>query len=265
MAYQAPADPTGVMGKRIFAFIIDLAIGMIISGAVFFSLADAYENAPNGACDLVELETSVASCFQSGDMVYVLEDGDNAPLAGVSLAYGFGVFGLLQGLTGASIGKHMLGLRVVKQDGTLAGVGKCTVRWLLLIVDVFFCFLVGLITSLTSKNHRRVGDMAAGTFVIGKQWVGTPIGSGPMPPGYGQPPGYGPPPGYGAPPGYGPPPGQPPVQGGWAPPPTQPPPTQPPAQGGWTPPPTQPPPAGPPASPPPGEAGWGAPPPPENQ
>jgi hypothetical protein len=49
------------------------------------------------------------------------------------------------------------------------------VRWLLLFVDEFFCGLVGLITVLATHPHRRVGDMAAGTYVVSTADVGRPI------------------------------------------------------------------------------------------
>ena len=256
MAYQMPQDPTAVMGRRVVAYIIDTLIGMFIVGAVFMSTAESASGFPDDYCDVVNEMEDVSSCLQVGDTVYVLAGEDNAPIGLVALAYGFGVFGLLQGLTGASIGKYMTGLRVVKADGTVCGVGRATARWAMFIVDAFFCFLVGLITAAATKPHRRVGDFVAGTFVVGKAWVGTPL--------VGAPPGYGPPPGYGTPPGYGPPPGQPPGPPavGWEPPST------PPQPGGWSPQPTAPP-VGPPTQTPPQPGPptgtWGSPPPPDDQ
>ncbi|MCZ7535718.1 MAG: RDD family protein [Acidimicrobiia bacterium] len=176
MAYQTPQDPTAVMGKRVVAFLIDLVIGAVLIGAVFLSSAESKSGFPDDYCDVVNEFEDVSSCMQIGDTVYVLTGDDNAPLFLVSLAYGFGIFGLMQGLTGASIGKHIMGLRVVKADGTICGVGRATGRWAMFIVDAFFCFLVGLITVLVTRPHRRVGDFAAGTFVVGKDWTGTPIG-----------------------------------------------------------------------------------------
>jgi len=241
MAYQAPTDPTAVMGKRVVAFIVDLAIGMLIFGAVFMSRAESAGGYPDSYCDVVNESADVSSCVQMGDTVYVLTGSDNAPLGLVSLAYGFGIFGIMQGLTGASIGKHIMGLRVVKADGSICGVGRATGRWVMLIVDAFFCFLVGLITAAATRPHRRVGDFVAGTYVVDKAAVGMPV--------------------VGVPPGYGSPPTQP--RGGWVPPSTAP------QQGGWTPPATAPP-VGPPTRTPPPPPGpppgtWGSPPPPDEQ
>jgi len=82
---------------------------------------------------------------------------------------------LLQGITGASVAKMLVGLRVVDGGGRVCGVGRAIVRWLFLIVDQFFCFLVGLITMLVTRPHRRVGDMVAGTYVVSTADVGRPV------------------------------------------------------------------------------------------
>jgi hypothetical protein len=71
----------------------------------------------------------------------------------------------------------MLGLRVVNGDGGVAGIGRALVRWLLLVVDSL-CGVLGLIVAAVTKPHRRVGDFAAGTYVIGKDDVGRPIDGG---------------------------------------------------------------------------------------
>jgi uncharacterized RDD family membrane protein YckC len=44
---------------------------------------------------------------------------------------------VLQSLTGWSVGKLLLGLRVVKEDGSRPGFLKTLGRWGLLIVDLF--------------------------------------------------------------------------------------------------------------------------------
>lgn len=109
---------------------------------------------------------------------------------------------VVEGLAGGSPGKLIVGLRVLRPDGTPAGVGKALIRFALWIVDGLpYCFpLVALIVGSASTGHRRVGDMAAGTFVVGKAHQGRPVsvpgltppaayaGYAPAPGGYG---GYG--------------------------------------------------------------------------
>ena len=61
----------------------------------------------------------------------------------------------------------IMGLKVASLDGAAYGPGKAFVRNLLRIVDGLpFLYLVGIFTIAVSKNHQRVGDMAAGTTVV---------------------------------------------------------------------------------------------------
>lgn len=66
-----------------------------------------------------------------------------------------------------SFGKKIVGIRVVKLDGTQPGVGSFALRSLLRIVDLHILSgLVAVITVIVSEKSQRLGDMAAGTTVI---------------------------------------------------------------------------------------------------
>jgi uncharacterized RDD family membrane protein YckC len=70
-----------------------------------------------------------------------------------------------EALSGQTIGKKIMGLRVVSLAGPLTW-GKVAIRTILRIVDAFPVFyLVGIITIAVSKKNQRIGDMAAGTVV----------------------------------------------------------------------------------------------------
>jgi hypothetical protein len=88
---------------------------------------------------------------------------------------------VLQALTGASIGKHLVGLRVVRADGRIAGAGRILLRELLLGVDAAIGGMVGLIAVLTTRSHQRVGDLAASTYVVRRADVGQPVALPPRP------------------------------------------------------------------------------------
>jgi uncharacterized RDD family membrane protein YckC len=271
MAYVPQRDPTDVIGRRISAFIIDF---LLVSGAgvaIFAATkSNSYTGAPNNACQQLRDAGFSDPCFQFGSRVYTWTGGRFALAFLLIALVGFANNVLLQGITGASVGKMILGLRVVDASGQVCGVGRALVRWLLLIVDQFFCFLVGLITMIATHPHRRVGDMVAGTYVVSTVDIGRPVvPQAAMPPPYayaGQP-GWTPPapgtPTWGAPPPQQPTWGaQPPAWG------TQPPPPAP-EQPGWaaSPPPYQQPPPPPPppepgVPPPAAPSSWGTPPPP---
>ena len=68
---------------------------------------------------------------------------------------------------GQSVGKRVLGLRVIKEGGYPIGFADAAIRNLVRIVDFLpFFYGVGLICMLANKNWRRLGDLAAGTLVI---------------------------------------------------------------------------------------------------
>ncbi|MEL6611827.1 MAG: RDD family protein [Bacteroidota bacterium] len=70
-------------------------------------------------------------------------------------------------LSGQSIGKKALGLRVVRVDGTAPGLGDYLLRWLLRIVEILFLSGIPAIVSIAvTKRGQRLGDLAAGTTVV---------------------------------------------------------------------------------------------------
>jgi uncharacterized RDD family membrane protein YckC len=278
MSYGPPPtfDPTNVMGRRIGAWVIDVIPALVIGFVVVGHGMTRVDGAQANYCDLYRsVHGSGALCFQSGSTAYYSTSGFRGTGFLLSLIYWFALAGVLQGVTGATLGKHMLGLRVVDANGNIAGVGKALLRTFIGVFEIGFCFPIALITALVTHPHRRVGDFAAGTFVVATQSVGTPIGAargaspyppawtpppttwGPPPaggtppwgapaPGWGAPPASAPPPTWGTP-AAGPPPAQPPTTWGTpAPVPDDPPapqpapePTQPPAQQPAQPPPAQ--------------------------
>jgi len=69
-------------------------------------------------------------------------------------------------LQGQTIGKRVLKIRVVKIDGYQASFSDYVVRWFFRIADVYILGL-GFFIMLFNKKTQRLGDMAAGTSVIG--------------------------------------------------------------------------------------------------
>jgi uncharacterized RDD family membrane protein YckC len=71
-------------------------------------------------------------------------------------------------MTGQTLGKRLLGIRVVNQDGSRVSFGASFIRNILRIVDALpVLYIVGLITVLaTGERRQRVGDLAARTRVV---------------------------------------------------------------------------------------------------
>ena len=70
---------------------------------------------------------------------------------------------------GGTLGKRILGMRIVKQDGSKPGFGAALVRNLLRVVDALpFAYLLGILMVAKSATKQRLGDRAAKTYVVGK-------------------------------------------------------------------------------------------------
>lgn len=179
-AYQVPADPTAVMGKRVAAWLIDFVIIAAIGIVAFLVFAESANVGPfaSEVCSLYNAEEDgLKLCFNAGDTVYAASGSDALLIYALPSFYSLLIAGtLIQGISGGTPGKLIMGLRTINRDtGQIAGVGKSFVRTILWIVDSLPClYLVGIITGFTTSGHRRVGDMAAGTLVVSKDDVGRP-------------------------------------------------------------------------------------------
>ncbi len=66
---------------------------------------------------------------------------------------------------GQTIGKLLLGIKVICLDGSKPSTMATVLRFLFLYIDLFF-FGVGLASIIFTRNSQRLGDLAAGTTVV---------------------------------------------------------------------------------------------------
>lgn len=95
----------------------------------------------------------------------VLQDGAFTAWLVASLAY----FVLAEWLTGATIGKQMVGLRVRMSDGRCCTLSAAIVRNVMRVVDAFpfgIPNLLGFVVVAGTARHQRLGDLAAQTIVV---------------------------------------------------------------------------------------------------
>jgi uncharacterized RDD family membrane protein YckC len=69
-------------------------------------------------------------------------------------------------LNGQSFGKKIMKMRVVKLDGSQAGIGSFFLRWILAPIDYFLYGAVGIVTMIINGKGQRLGDLAAHTTVV---------------------------------------------------------------------------------------------------
>jgi uncharacterized RDD family membrane protein YckC len=133
------------LGDRFIAFLLDTAF---LFG--LFAIVDAWVFTRWGSVEGSEMRLTTASLLIAVTL--------NAT---VFFLYGW----LLEAAWGATLGKAMVGIRVV---GTRQGrsFSACALRNVLRIVDGLGFYLVGTVVAACSAARQRVGDMYAGTAVI---------------------------------------------------------------------------------------------------
>lgn len=66
---------------------------------------------------------------------------------------------------GRTVGKFIMGTRVVMADGSSPTLGALLLRWLAETVDIMMAG-IGLLVIAVTHHHQRIGDLMAGTMVI---------------------------------------------------------------------------------------------------
>jgi uncharacterized RDD family membrane protein YckC len=103
------------------------------------------------------------------------ESGDGYANAGVNvdgktsllmLALALGYYVACEAATGMTLGKRMVGIRVVAEDGQHVTFAAAVVRNLLRLIDALFFYLVAFLFAVTSFRGQRLGDRAAHTIVV---------------------------------------------------------------------------------------------------
>ena len=140
------------LGDRFIAFVLDIAL---LSG--LFAVVDAWVFMRWGVLEGNELQLTAASLVIALTLNTVL-----------LFLYGW----LLEAAFGATLGKALVGIRIVRtaERGRLLA---SAIRNILRIVDGFGLYLVGTAVAACSDVRQRIGDICAQTAVIeGKFGIG---------------------------------------------------------------------------------------------
>jgi uncharacterized RDD family membrane protein YckC len=158
------APPQHRLGRRVSAALADIALlsvlfvvlGLISGGTPARNLPPGVLNVAVGAVHFGTWwirfgEVTVAGWWLAGYLAALL-------------LYYF----VLEAATGQTLGKRVLGLRVVARDGTRPSAAAIAARTLLRLVDWLpLLYLTGFITVLaTGARRQRLGDLAARTGVV---------------------------------------------------------------------------------------------------
>jgi uncharacterized RDD family membrane protein YckC len=141
--------PVAGAGARCYAFVIDWLIRAILFSAWYGVAALIY----NGRWSFAAPLSPDTRWF-----VFVV-----VPAAAIYFLYHVALEITLHGRTP---GKRVAGIHIVARDGSSPGVGALLTRNVFRLVDSLPLFYgVGLVATLVTKDHVRIGDMAAGTLL----------------------------------------------------------------------------------------------------
>ena len=137
-------DRTDVLGRRIGAGLLDLLVVFVLGVLLAMLVGDTEASGGNAS--------------------FNLEGGGAVLWFALILLY----YAVSEATTGQTLGKRLLGIRVVADDGQTKASGRqIAIRTLLRLVDGIAFYAVALAVVLaTGERRQRIGDLAAGTVVV---------------------------------------------------------------------------------------------------
>ncbi|MCT3757357.1 RDD family protein [Elizabethkingia anophelis] len=134
-------DPASI-GERILAFIIDNVIKIAYSLVIYLIVAYIFG-------------FKILKITDQWSLVAIF--------AIISLPVNLYTLLFESFMEGQTPGKRIMKIRVVKTDGYQASFGDYFIRWFFRFIDIG---VIGVLTMVTNKHNKRLGDLAAGTAVI---------------------------------------------------------------------------------------------------
>jgi uncharacterized RDD family membrane protein YckC len=144
MAGEAPTDPS-VVGRRIFAAIVDLGLWFVLF--IIVPLHFGRHSAGNGQVGVALVDS---------------------PFVAFVVAW-WCYFTVSEWLFGQTVGKLLLGVKVVSKIGKPLTLPQSTVRNVFRFIDgfpYFLPYLLGLLVLSLNQRRLRLGDMVAGTTIV---------------------------------------------------------------------------------------------------
>ncbi len=89
-----------------------------------------------------------------------------APLGALNFLLWLLYFTYLESTSGQTLGKRIMGIKVVKESGEQLTPIDAFIRTILRIIDGFVFYLLGFMLVLVSEKKQRLGDMAVGSIVV---------------------------------------------------------------------------------------------------
>jgi len=138
------------VGSRGVAVVFDMLVQYILIAAVMLVML------------LIAGEESFNLIFSEGNTIYIVI------CLLIIFTVQFGYFLLFEFfMKGATLGKKIVGLKVMMANGEPVSFSACLIRNFIRIADMLpGLYLVGILSVLFTKRYMRIGDLAANTVVV---------------------------------------------------------------------------------------------------
>lgn len=130
--------PCAPLGRRVVAALLDLGVGLVTGWFV---------------------AAFTGNLRESGY-------GLSGALAVLAVALWIAYYTVSEARFGASLGKRLVGIKVVGEDGARLGLMGAVVRNVVRLVDLWFFYLIGFVAAWASPRNQRLGDRLARTLVV---------------------------------------------------------------------------------------------------
>lgn len=142
------------VGSRVLAFLVDVALGFVVFGAIALS-----------AVLLFGVLAATEEAYQSGppDVTFALMVVPAILFVLTMMALSIAYFPVLEWRYGQTLGKYLLGIHVVADDGLRATLPATIVRRIPFFFEFFW---VDAIVALFTERKQRAFDLVARTLVL---------------------------------------------------------------------------------------------------
>src|ERR1035437_204024 len=149
--------PLAGIGSRFIALLVDY----LIWGAAFIVLGLLAAFLLPG----IEAFSKISAQWATAIFIFIV------------FLFNWGYFTLFEAFwNGRTPGKRVARIRVIQRSGQAIGLFESMARNLIRYVDqIPFFYAVGVITMFATRQHQRLGDLAAGTLVVRDRQVETPL------------------------------------------------------------------------------------------
>jgi len=144
-------------GSRFSAYLLDFLYSVLLMIALVLLMLFTSTNSVRAVIGLFRGEGSWIASWGNALLILML----------FAIHWGYYVF--FEALWhGSTPGKRSLGIRVIRQDGLPIGFREAALRNLLRVADMLPppCYILGGLVAHFDRHGRRLGDMAAGTYVV---------------------------------------------------------------------------------------------------